>query len=90
MYKTGEIVEVYEDALTMQRKEGNAVVVEALYEKEPGVGVYRVLFVGDERRSVVTRTIAKEPLCVCVDPVHPDNPRCRVHGQVSHYVGRSA
>ena len=84
MLKKGAIVEVYEDPLTMVRKEGNAKIIEHVMELEPGLDIYQVNFVGDHPASIVERKIAESPLCTCTDPVHPgDDPNCRVH-----WVGR--
>jgi len=79
MFKKDQIVEVYEDPLTMVRKEGDAKIIEHVQEIEPGVDLYRVNFVGDHPQSIVERKIAESPICCCIDPVHPDNQVCRVH-----------
>lgn len=61
MLAKGTIVEVFEDPLTMVRKEGNAKIVEHVAELEPGVDQYRVNFIGDDAGTVVVRTIAEKP-----------------------------
>lgn len=81
MLANGTMVEVFEDPLTMTVKEGNAKIIGHVLNFEPGVDQYVVNFVEDDPRSHVVRTIAEKPLCICTDPIHPDNLRCRVHGQ---------
>lgn len=86
MIAKGTIVEIYEDPFTMQRKEGNATVIQHLLEIEPGVNQYRVHFIGDVSGLNVTRTIVEKPQCVCCDPIHAgDNKNCLVHS--AHWVG---
>ncbi len=92
MITKGTIVEVFEDPLTMIRKEGNAKIMGHVMELEPGVNQYVVHFVGDADGFHVVRMISENgPLCVGTDPVRCDNPQCRVHGgQISaHWVKAS-
>lgn len=85
MIAKGTIVTIYEDPLTMTRKEGNATVIEHVCELEDGVDQYKVNFIGDDLSLVVVRTIAAHPMCVCHEK-QGDNSDCRVHGmaEVSH------
>lgn len=90
MLAKGTIVEVYEDPLTMIRKEGNAKIMGYVMELESGVNQYVVHFVGDAPGFHVVRMISEnEPLCCCTDPVRPDNHSCKVHGASipAHWVG---
>jgi hypothetical protein len=64
MLEKGTIVEVFEDPLTMVRKEGNAKIVEHVVELEPGLHQYRVNFIGDDPRTIVVRTIVEKPSSV--------------------------
>lgn len=64
MLQAGNVVEVYEDPLTMVRKEGNAKIVEHVLELEPGVDQYKVNFFGDDPRTIVVRTIVEKPVNV--------------------------
>lgn len=80
MLQNGEIVEVYEDPMTMTKREGYARIVSHMRELEPGLDLYRVNFIYDAADTIVERKIAQSPLCCCTDPVHPDDPHCRVHG----------
>jgi len=82
MFSKGKIVEVYEDPLTMKRKEGNARIVKHVQELAPGVNLYRVNFIGDDPKTIVFRKVLEIPLCLCCDPVHyGDNEDCPVHGR---------
>jgi coenzyme F420-reducing hydrogenase delta subunit len=58
MIAKGTIVEVFEDPLTMQHKEGNAEILEHVLELDPGVNQYKVNFINDDPEMVVIRTIA--------------------------------
>lgn len=87
MFANGTIVEVYEDPLTMARKEGNARVIEHVLELEPGVDQYKVNFIGDDPEMVVVRTVASDPICSCCDSHHEgDDENCPVHGKVVEHV----
>ncbi|RJP53330.1 MAG: hypothetical protein C4583_04955 [Anaerolineaceae bacterium] len=82
MIKNGTIVEVYEDPLTMKRKEGNARIVKFLYEDEPGFGCYLVHFIGDAPEFFVQRFVADKPTCTCCDSLHAgDDVNCPVRGK---------
>jgi hypothetical protein len=85
MLANGRIVEIYEDPLTMQRKEGNAKIITHLKELEPGVNQYVVNFVGDERSITVTRTIADQPKCTCLEYAG-DDVNCPEHTKVVNHV----
>ena len=88
MFENGRIVEVYEDPLTMNHKEGNAKIIEHVVELEPGVDQYKVNFVGDDPSLVVVRTIVEEP-CACAEFI-PDSPLCKRHGRLyASYVSKS-
>jgi hypothetical protein len=80
MIANGTIVEVYEDPLTMQRKEGNAKILEHVLELDPGVDQYKVNFVGDDEEMFVVRTIVSKPTCCCYEIVG-DNDQCKVHAK---------
>jgi hypothetical protein len=64
MYRNGTIVEVFEDPLTMKRKEGNAMIVRHELEIERGLDQYWVNFVGDDPKAIYLRTISYVPLFV--------------------------
>ncbi len=61
MLAKGTIVEVFEDPLTMVRKEGNAKIIRHVVELEPGVDQYQVNFFGDCPETIVVRTIVEKP-----------------------------
>lgn len=79
MFGKGEIVEVFEDPMTMTRKEGSARIVEHVEVIIPGLDLYRVNFIGDDPRTIVERQVAEVAMCCC-RVVEGDNYQCRVHG----------
>ncbi len=88
MLKAGDVVDIFEDPLTMVRKEGNAEIVEHVVELEPGVNQYKVHFFGDSPDTIVVRTIADEPICTGTNPIDCDDENCKAHGvQAAHWVG---
>jgi len=70
MFAKGTIVEIFEDPMTMTRKEGNAKIVKHVMELGPGMDVYRVNFIGDDPGTIVERKIAS-PSCMECNQVKP-------------------
>lgn len=85
MISRNAIVEVFEDPKTRKKKEGNARVIAHVRELEPGVNQYVVNFVGDERSITVTRTIADQPKCTCLEYAG-DDVNCPEHAKVVNHV----
>jgi|CXWL01.1.fsa_nt_gi hypothetical protein len=81
MIAKGTIVEVYEDPLTMMRKEGNAEIIRHVSDGSDGLSLYSVRFIGEGMD--VQRWVAEKPLCCCFEKVG-DNDQCPVHVKVSH------
>jgi hypothetical protein len=85
MITRNAIVEIFEDPKTRKKKEGNARVIAHVREFEPGVNQYLVNFVGDERSITVTRTIADQPKCTCLEYAG-DDVNCHEHAKVVNHV----
>lgn len=94
MITNGTIVTVYEDPITKQKVEGNAVVKGFVQNLQPGLNQYLVHFIGDAANFNVTRIIdeSEELICTGKDPVRCDDVDCKVHGAESraHWVGASS
>jgi len=61
MLTNGKTVEIFEDPLTMIRKEGNAQIMGFVQEIEPGVNQYVVHFIEDAPGFHVIRMICDAP-----------------------------
>ena len=62
MLSKGSLVEVFEDPITRQKKEGNARIVYPISISPDGLNIYGVNFIGDDPALVVTRMVDERPL----------------------------
>jgi hypothetical protein len=57
MLSRGTIVTIYEDPITKQKAEGNAIIINYVQTLEPGMNQYVVHFIGDAENFNVVRKI---------------------------------